>query len=84
MKCHGWSANIPSLVTLHPKGGHTLSKIYQKELCYKLEILHLDLTLALAEDPSERVTHPLLGWNFPQKNMITIPDEHLNEVALAF
>ena len=44
----------------------------------------IGLNLALAEDPSERVTHPLLGWNFPQKNMITIPDEHLNEVTLAF
>ena len=66
VKCHGWSATIPSLVTLHPKGGHTLSKIYQKELCYKLEILHLDLTQKIMTRWTVMDGLPLSpGWHPP-------------------
>ena len=32
------------MVTHHSKGANPLSKIYQKELCYQLEIWHLDFT----------------------------------------
>ena len=32
------------MVTHHPMDGHSSSKIYQKELYYKLRIWHLDLT----------------------------------------
>ena len=35
---------IARVVTHHPKGGHPPSKIYQKELCYRLEIWYLDIT----------------------------------------
>ena len=44
MRCHGWSATIPRMVTHHPKDGHPPFKIYQKDLYYRLEIWHLDLT----------------------------------------
>ena len=34
----GWSTTIPRMVTHHTMDGHLSSKIYQKELYYKLGI----------------------------------------------
>ena len=42
MNCHGWL--FPRMVTRHPKDGHPPSKTYQKEVYYRLEIWHMDLT----------------------------------------
>ena len=44
VKCHGWPATIPRMVTHHPEEGHPQSKIYQKELYNRHGILHLGLT----------------------------------------
>ena len=44
VKCHGWSATIPRMVTHHPKDGRPPSKINQKELYYRLGIWYLGLT----------------------------------------
>ena len=41
MKCDGWSATIPRMVTHHSKDGHPPSKIYQKEEYYRLEIFFI-------------------------------------------
>ena len=40
----GWSPTILRMVTHHSKDDHPPSKIYQKEVYYRLEIWHRDLT----------------------------------------
>ena len=42
-----WPATIPGMVTHHPKDGHPPSKIYQKEVFYRLTILHIYITYTI-------------------------------------
>ena len=44
MKCNGWSATVPKMVTHHPKEGNPPYKFYEKEVYYGLGFWHLDLT----------------------------------------
>ena len=71
MKCHGWSATIPRMVTHHSKGAHPLSKIYQKELCYRLEIWHLDFTQKIKTRWSGDGQPPSPRWSPNIPRMVT-------------
>ena len=52
------------MVNHHPEDGHPPSKIYQKELYYRLEIWHLDLTHKIKTRLNAIDGHPTFqGWS---------------------
>ena len=73
VKCHGWSAKIPWMITHHPP-----SKIYQKEMYF--DICHgcsVTITRIVTNHPWMVPHHPLdghlssLGWSPIIQNMVT-------------
>ena len=65
------------MVTHHPKDGHPPFKIYQKEVYYRLEIWHLDLTHKIKKGEVRMVSHhlkdgypPSKGWSTTIQRMV--------------
>ena len=70
--CHGWSTTIPRMVTNHSKDGHQPSKIYHKEVYYRLWIWHIDLTHKIKTRWSVMDGQPPSpGWSATIQRMVT-------------
>ena len=68
------------MVIHHPKDGPPLSKIYQKESCYQLEVWHIDLTQKNKTRWTTRDAYSLSQGGSP--TVLNLPKEVYNRLEI--